>query len=174
MLLGGDEMGRTQGGNNNAYCQDNETSWLDWDLAPWQRDLLATTRHLARVRRELPALRQRVWALGRQVHDDGSRDMEWYAADGTPMGNRWDHPGTRVVQMYVAGASMGADSALVVINGSAHEHEVTLAPAPGVTAYRLLWDSDAAVPQRSEQPQPPGPVLVPGTSMRVYATTDAT
>ena len=108
MLNAGDEMGRTQGGNNNAYCQDNETSWLDWDLAPWQRDLLATTRHLTRVRRDLPALRQRVWALGRQVHDDGSRDMEWYAADGTAMGGGWDD-GTRVVQMYVAGAWMGAE-----------------------------------------------------------------
>ena len=123
-------------------ARTTSVSWFDWDLAPWQRDLLATTQHLVRVRQELPALRQRVWALGRQVHDDGSRDMEWYAADGTAMGHRWDHPGTRVVQMYVGGAWMGAGSALVVVNGGAHEHEVTLPAAPGVTAYRLLWDSD--------------------------------
>ena len=158
MVNAGDEMGRTQGGNNNAYCQDNATSWLDWDLAPWQADLLATAQHLVRVRQELPALRQRVWALGRQVHDDGSRDMEWYAADGTAMGNRWDHPGTRVVQMYVAGAWMGAESALVVVNGGAHEHEVTLPAAPGVTAYRLLWDSDWERPQPAARAQAPGTV----------------
>ncbi|MFL6168770.1 MAG: glycogen debranching protein, partial [Ornithinibacter sp.] len=173
MLNAGDEMGRTQGGNNNAYCQDNETSWLSWDLQPWQRDLLATTRHLARVRRELPALRQRVWALGRQVHDDGSRDMEWYAADGSPMGAGWDD-GTRVVQMYVAGAWMGAASALVVINGSAREQEVTLPAAPGVSAYRLLWDSYDERPDDGATPQPPGPVTVPGTSLRVYAAADVT
>ena len=114
------------------------------------------TQHLVRVRQELPALRQRVWALGRQVHDDGSRDMEWYAADGTAMGNRWDHPGTRVVQMYVAGAWMGAESALVVVNGGAHEHEVTLPAAPGVTAYRLLWDSDWERPQPAARAQAAG------------------
>ena len=161
-------------GNNNAYCQDNAMSWIDWDLAPWQRDLLATTQHLVRVRQELPALRQRVWALGRQVHDDGSRDMEWYAADGTAMGQRWDHPGTRVVQMYVAGAWMGADSALVVVNGGAHEHAVTLPAAPGVTAYRLLWDSDYDRPQPAGEPAAPGPVTVAGTSLRVYAAADVT
>ena len=142
MLNAGDEMGRTQGGNNNAYCQDNATSWIDWDLSPWQRDLLATTQHLVRLRQALPALRQRVWALGRQVHDDGSRDMEWYAADGTAMGQRWDHPGTRVVQMYVGGAWLGADSALVVVNGGAHEHAVTL---PGGTRRHGI---PAAVGQR--------------------------
>ena len=174
MLNAGDEMGRTQGGNNNAYCQDNATSWVDWDLAPWQADLLATTQHLVKVRQELPALRQRVWALGRQVHDDGSRDMEWYAADGTAMGSRWDHPGTRVVQMYVAGAWMGAESALVVVNGGAHEHEVTLPAAPGVTAYRLLWDSDWERPRPPARAQAPGPVTVAGTSLRVYAAADVT
>ena len=72
MLNAGDEFGRSQGGNNNAYCQDNETSWFDWDLAPWQPDLLETTRHLVRLRQDLPVLRQRVWALGRQVNDDGT------------------------------------------------------------------------------------------------------
>jgi isoamylase len=174
MLNAGDEMGRTQGGNNNAYCQDNATSWIDWDLSPWQRDLLATTQHLTRLRQALPALRQRVWALGRQVHDDGSLDMEWYAADGTAMGQRWDHPGTRVVQMYVGGAWLGADSALVVVNGGAHEHAVTLPAAPGVTAYRLLWDSDHDRPQPAGEPVAPGTVTVAGTSMRVYAAADVT
>jgi glycogen operon protein len=76
--------------------------------------------------------------------------------------------------MYLAGAWMGADSALVVINGSEHEREVTLARAPGVTAYRLLWDSDDERPGPAGQPQRPGPVTVPGTSLRVYVATDAT
>ena len=97
-----------------------------------------------------PALRQRVWALGRQVHDDGSRDMEWYAADGARDGPGMGRPGTRVVQMYVDGAWMGADSALVVVNGSAHQHEVTLPRRP---ASRHTGCSGTAT---DERPRPQG------------------
>ena len=174
MINAGDELGRSQGGNNNAYCQDNETSWVDWDLEPWQEDLLATTRHVARVRRDLPALRQRVWALGRQVHDDGTRDLEWYAADGRLMGHGWDDPGVRVVQMYVAGAWLAADSALVVVNGGREETVVVLPSAPGVAAYRLLWDSAWERPQPDAAEHLPGPVAVAATSLRVYAASDTT
>ena len=102
MINAGDELGRSQGGNNNAYCQDNETSWIDWDLEPWQEDLLATARHLARSVATSRRCASGSGPLGRQVHDDGTRDMEWYAADGLLMGHRWDDPGVRVVQMYVA------------------------------------------------------------------------
>ena len=171
MLTAGDELGRTQGGNNNAYCQDNEISWVDWDLEPWQVDLLETTRHLTRVRRELPALRQNVWALGRQVHDDGTRDMEWYAADGTLMGHRWDDPGVRVVQMLVEGGWLGAASALVVVNGGADDAEVVLPQPPAhTTGYRLLWDSAWERPEEVGAAVPPGPATVSAVSLRVYAT----
>ncbi len=168
MLAAGDEMGRTQGGNNNAYCQDNATSWVHWDLTPWQQDLLETTRHLLRVRRDLPALRQRVWALGRQVHDDGTRDVEWYAADGRPMGTRWDEPTVRVVQMHLAGPSAGAGSVLLVLNGRRADAEVKLPDVAGVPAYRLLWDSTWERPLAEPTDHAPGPVTVPGTSLRVY------
>jgi glycogen operon protein len=169
MLNGGDEMGRTQVGNNNAYCQDNEVSWLDWNLAPWQQDLLSTTRYLARVRRELPVLRRRFWATGRPVHEDGSRDLEWYAADGTAMGDRWHDLDVRVVQMFVAGAWLDTDAALVVVNGGPDEAVVTLPLERGVTAYRLLWDSAWPRPMADGGEHAPGPVAVPPTSLRVYA-----
>ena len=171
MINAGDELGRSQGGNNNPYCQDNGTSWINWDLEPWQQDLLDTTSHLIRVRQALPVLRQRVWALGRQVHDDGTRDMEWYAADGTPMGDRWTE-GSRLVQLYVAGAWMGWDSALLVVNGGVDDVEVTLPEAPGVTTYRLLWDSTWSRPRDGGDPVVPGPVTVGATSLRVYAASD--
>jgi len=171
MINAGDELGRSQGGNNNPYCQDNGTSWINWDLEPWQQDLLDTTSHLIRVRQALPVLRQRVWALGRQVHDDGTRDMEWYAADGTPMGDRWTQ-GSRLVQLYVAGAWMGWDSALLVVNGGVEDVEVTLPEAPGVTTYRLLWDSTWSRPRDGGDPVVPGPVTVGATSLRVYAASD--
>ena len=171
MINAGDELGRSQGGNNNPYCQDNGTSWINWDLEPWQQELLETTSHLIRVRQALPVLRQRVWALGRQVHDDGTRDMEWYAADGTPMGDRWTQ-GSRLVQLYVAGAWMGWDSALLVVNGGVEDVEVTLPEAPGVTTYRLLWDSTWSRPRDGGDPVVPGPVTVGATSLRVYAASD--
>ena len=59
MINAGDELGRSQGGNNNPYNQDNETTWFDWDLEPWQEDLLATARHLVKIRTDHPVLRQR-------------------------------------------------------------------------------------------------------------------
>ncbi len=176
MLTAGDEMGRTQRGNNNAYCQDNATTWVDWDLRPWQQDLLATTRHLLRVRRDLPVLRQRVWSVGRQVRHDGTRDLEWYAADGRPVGTRWDDPRLRVVQMALAVPSTDVGSqdrpgatALVVVNGGRDDAEVTLGAVPGVTAYRLLWDSVWERPAEEGEQRSPGPVTVPATSLRVYS-----
>ena len=66
MLLAGDEFGRTQHGNNNAYCQDNEISWFDWQTA--DADLLEFTRQLIRLRREHPTFRRRHWLLGRPPH----------------------------------------------------------------------------------------------------------
>ena len=149
-------------------------SWLDWDLEPWQEDLLATTRHLARVRRDLPALRQRVWALGRQVHDDGTRDMEWYAADGHLMGHRWDDPGVRVVQMYVAGAWLGGRLGARRRQRRARRGRGDAPAAPGVTAYRLLWDSAWERPQPDAAEHAPGAVTVAATSLRVYAASDTT
>jgi glycogen operon protein len=125
------------------------------------------------VRQALPALRQRVWALGRQVHDDGSRDMEWYAADGGPMAERWSD-GHRVLQLFVAGAWMGWDSALLVVNGSTDDVEVTLPAAPGVATYRLLWDSAWERPQEGGEDRAPGPVAVAATTLRVYTASDVT
>ena len=76
--------------------------------------------------------------------------------------------------MFVAGARMGTESALLVVNGGSHEYEVTLPAAPGVTAYRLLWDSDDERPRPGGPAAPPGPVTVARTSLRVYAAQDLT
>jgi isoamylase len=88
MLLAGDEMGRTQGGNNNAYCQDNETSWLDWDpnsLAEAERDLLQFTETLARLRRDHPVFRRRRFFRGRRAPDDETSDITWLTPAGQEM-----------------------------------------------------------------------------------------
>jgi isoamylase len=99
MLLGGDEIGRTQQGNNNAYCQDNEISWFDWERA--DEDLLAFTRRCITIRREHPVLRRRRWFQGQPIR--GNVDIEWYRTDGSPMRDEdWDSP-ARTIGLYLDG-----------------------------------------------------------------------
>ena len=87
MLLGGDEIGRTQHGNNNAYCQDNEISWFDWDSV--DEELLAFTSRLIALRREHPVLRRRRWFQGLPIR--GLVDIGWFRPDGAEMGDDdWD------------------------------------------------------------------------------------
>jgi len=86
MLLAGDEIGRTQGGNNNAYCQDNEISWLDWSRADDEQDLLAFTQHLARLRRSHPVFRRRRFFQGQPVASgDEPGDIMWLTPAGEEM-----------------------------------------------------------------------------------------
>jgi pullulanase/glycogen debranching enzyme len=94
MLLGGDELGRTQGGNNNAYCQDNPTSWYDWSAV--DHDLLAFTRRLLALRHAHPVLRRRNFAT--------AQDLGWYTPAGTPMTDAdWQRPGARTVAVHLTG-----------------------------------------------------------------------
>jgi glycogen operon protein len=83
MLLGGDEMGRTQGGNNNAYCQDNEVSWFDWDHL--DGGFVAFTQRLVELRRNHPVFRRRRYFQGRPLHGSGIGDIAWFRPDGTEM-----------------------------------------------------------------------------------------
>lgn len=83
MLVAGDEMGRTQGGNNNAYAQDNEISWLDWEGA--DQNLLEFTRRLVRIRSEHRVFRRRRWFEDRPLHGEGVKEIGWYRPDGSPM-----------------------------------------------------------------------------------------
>ncbi len=170
MINAGDEIGRTQGGNNNAFCQDNGVSWLDWDLRPWQQDLLETTSFLVRLRATMPVLRQRAFPSGRTVGPDGSMDIAWYDAGGRPMtADVWSDPGTRTLSMYLDGAELGERSALVLVHGGAHPAQVTLPAPPGLTAYERVWDSTWERPLTPEVVWPGGgPVDVAVASMHVY------
>ncbi|MCC2674838.1 MAG: treX, partial [Ramlibacter sp.] len=97
LLLGGDEMSRTQGGNNNAYCQDNPISWFDWSDARRKDPLLAFTQSMLRLRRELPVLRHNAWLTG-HADEDGRRDIVWYSVWGQEMTpEEWTNPAVRCV-----------------------------------------------------------------------------
>ncbi len=82
MLVAGDELGRTQGGNNNPYCQDNEISWIDWSLQEKNTDLLETTRHLMQLRKMYPAFRHRNYRWGAPTNQQGVKDIGWFATHG--------------------------------------------------------------------------------------------
>ncbi len=175
MINAGDEIGRTQHGNNNAYCQDNEISWFDWALEPWQDDLLETTRFLTRLRREHRVLRQRTFFSGLPVADDGSEDLAWYSADGRPLSaDTWGDPATRTLSMYLDGAWLGERSLLVVLHGGPTDVQVTLPRPPGLTAYALVWDSAWERPQGPSPIDLAEPTTMTAASLRVYSATDPT
>ena len=159
MLLGGDELGRTQAGNNNAYCQDNEISWLDWagaDLA-----LLDYTRRLIALRRAHPAFRREHW-IGAGSH----HWADWFTLDGEPMTNRqWETgPGAGIVLRLggealtdEAGQAIPVDLFCLIIEPQQGRRPVRLPASPGARAWRLILDT-AGRPEFPEW----GRALVPG------------
>jgi glycogen operon protein len=105
MLLGGDELGRTQGGNNNAWCQDNELSWFDWAHA--DLDLLAFVQRLIRIRREHPVFRRDAFLTGREVRGSGLPDVWWFRPDGRRMTQRdWQRPTVHTLGVFLNGAEI--------------------------------------------------------------------
>jgi isoamylase len=103
MLLGGDEIGRTQRGNNNAWCQDNELSWYDWSLDPHADELRQFTRQLIRLRREHPVFRRESFLRGQQVNGSELPDVWWFRPDGRKMTRRDWNVGDRVLGMFLNG-----------------------------------------------------------------------
>jgi glycogen operon protein len=109
MLTAGDERGRTQGGNNNAYCQDNEVSWVDWRADDAWLDLYEITKAALRLRREHPALRQRHFLAGRPTVPGGPKDLAWIHPSGREMvASDWFDEGLHMLGMFVSGDPLRA------------------------------------------------------------------
>jgi glycogen operon protein len=101
MLLGGDELGRTQGGNNNAWCQDNKISWFDW--ADADGELLGLARRVIALRREHPVFRRTTFLTGK-AGESGLPDAWWFRSDGRRMTQRdWTNPETRTLGVFLNG-----------------------------------------------------------------------
>jgi isoamylase len=104
MLLGGDEMGRTQNGNNNAYCQDNEISWFDWNLRDKNADFFHFTQQLIQFYRQHPVFRRRKWLQGRALRGSGVSDVGWFNLDGSPMTHdQWQEGFIKVLTVFLNG-----------------------------------------------------------------------
>ena len=104
MICGGDEISRSQEGNNNAYCQDNELSWYDWHLNESQETLLAFVKYLIRVRSEHPDLRRRKFFQGRPIRGTDIKDIIWLRSDGREMSDEdWNSSWIRCIGVFLAG-----------------------------------------------------------------------
>ena len=153
MLAAGDEIGRTQHGNNNAYCQDNEISWIDWDLTPEQRDLLAFTRRLINFRATHPVLRRRTFFQGRGIRGEDVTDILWLDPDGTEMTDAdWTAPHVRCLGVMLVGDAIAEidergepihdDTLLILLNAGETPTSFTLPPAPIRQAWELVLDTN--------------------------------
>ncbi len=109
MMVSGDEMGRTQKGNNNVYCQDNHLSWLDWDLSKDGKALLDFTRRLIYFRRQHPVFRRRKWFQGQAIHGSQVSDLGWYTPDGEEVSEEQWHDGTsKEITVFINGEEIPA------------------------------------------------------------------
>jgi isoamylase len=134
MLLGGDEIGRTQHGSNNAWCQDNEISWYDWELDPAREELREFTQRLIALRRNHPVFRREQFLTGQEKMGSGLPDAWWFRPDGRKMTRRDWQSGEPVIGLFLNGAEIPTpgvrgeeiedDSFLLLFN--AHEEDRTM------------------------------------------------
>jgi isoamylase len=152
MLLSGDEVSRTQGGNNNAYCQDNEIGWFQWDLDEDQRALLDFTRELIAFRKAHPNLRRRKFFRGRPIHGTDVRDIMWFRPDGEEMTpDEWDSGWAKTVGMRLAGETVGEidengdpvhdDTMLFLLNAHHDTVPFTLPNRGTATRWEVAFDT---------------------------------
>ena len=150
MLTMGDEVRRTQRGNNNAYCQDGPLSWVDWDLGPDDEDLLAWVQRLVALRRAHPVLRRRSFFTG--AVRDGVKDVAWFGAGGEEhTGAQWFDTEQATLGMYLDGSGIRSpgprgeqvvdDSLLLLLHTAAEDDDVVLPGPPWATAYERLLDT---------------------------------
>lgn len=181
MILGGDEFGRTQYGNNNGYCLDNEITWMDWVFEPWQEKLQATVKYLLRLRQQHPALRPDAFLTGNMTGGDIVPDLVFYSVEGRPLtAAMWNDPTVRTMQMLRSDVRFGNSDVLVMFNGSTAPQRMRCATGRGAP-FLLAWDSVWEDPQNylreddagrlvAETVEPGRQVLLEPLSMRIYLT----
>ncbi|MDX1448063.1 MAG: glycogen debranching protein GlgX [Acidimicrobiia bacterium] len=176
MLLGGDEIGRTQQGNNNAYNQDNRISWFDWEDA--DHELIELVARLTSLRSDHPTFRRTAWL---HEHADELHDLVgWYGKDGSELtAPDWERPGEPTLALYLAGrlvhsseGTVADDDVLLLFNGGPDDAVFTVATAVGGSGWEVELDSTA--PDRSGPIDPKAiPVAAFTTTLLLRPRTDA-
>ncbi len=159
MLLGGDEISRTQKGNNNAYCQDNEISWYDWENA--DKKLLAFCQKLIKYRKDHPVFRRRHWFLGQPIHGSEVKDIAWFTLEGEQMSEKdWGLGyakslgvflnGTTIPNPYPRGEPVKDDNFYVIFNAHHEALTFTLPKTNWGTLWIKEFDTDTDWPENEE------------------------
>jgi glycogen operon protein len=160
MILGGDEIGRSQSGNNNAYCQDNEISWFDWESI--DQDLLDFATELIRFRHRHPVFRRRGWFIGRQFHGSDVADIRWYKPDGQQMNEEdWKSSFAKSLGVLLNGRAIPLpdergepildDSFFLLFNAHHERMSFILPPCDAGAKWARVISTTDLVPQRSDQ-----------------------
>lgn len=154
MLLAGDEIGRTQNGNNNAYCQDNETSWINWQNA--DQELLDFTKKLIHLSKNHPVFCRRGWFQGYPIRGIGVEDIAWFLPDGAEMSEEhWNHDYAKSLAVYLNGEgihSLGPtgervtdDSFYIIFNAHHGSIEYKLPPKKYGDSWTLVLDTSSGI-----------------------------
>ncbi|WP_432886712.1 glycogen debranching protein GlgX [Kribbella sp. CA-245084] len=166
MIAHGDELGRTQQGNNNVYCQDNEIAWVDWELSEPQKHLLEFTRSVVRLRNNHPVLRRRRFFHG-DTGVDGLGDLVWFTPKGTEMQNGdWQQNDARSIAVFLNGDAISEpdprgepvvdDSFLVLMNSNYEPVDFLLPPEEYGESWTVAVDTASATGGASDEPHPAG------------------
>ena len=177
MLLGGDEIGRSQNGNNNGYCQDNEISWYDWESA--DKDLLEYTRQLIRLRKEHPVFHRRRWFQGRPIYGAQVNDIGWFTPDGAEMTEEhWNEGFAKALGIFLNGECIQSpdargervvDESFYVLFNAHHEPlQFSLPKRDWGDEWIVVLDTTRSTPEEEEQPHKAGQeVPVESRSLKV-------
>ena len=178
MLCGGDEVARSQLGNNNGYCQDNELTWYDWELDAPRRRLMEFTSRLIHLRRDHPNLRRRKFFQDRTIRGSVVRDIAWYGTDGNEVSDDvWNQEWSRSIAVLLNGNTLGIvdedghpvkdQSFLIMVNAAAEGVEFRLPEPPGPGRWKQLLDT-----QNIDDPfasaETGESVILGGRSIRVF------
>lgn len=153
MISGGDEIGRTQRGNNNAYCQDNEISWYDWTTGAEKESLLAFTTNLIQLRRDHPNLHRRKFFQDRAIHNAQGLDIAWYGTDGKELSEgAWNAGWVRTLGLMLNGQTLNVtddlgnpivdDSFLILLNAHHGTVDFLLPPTPAGGTWHSILNTD--------------------------------
>ena len=182
MILGGDELGHTQNGNNNCYCQDNELTWLNWELDEEGEEFLAFVKGITRIWNEQPVLQRRTFFQGRSIRGDGVRDVTWFNCHGDDMSDEDWSGHVRCLGMRLAGDlieesdSRGevirGDTILMLMNAHHEQIDFVLPVVSHDHRWELLFDT--AVKEKSGAPwHPRQSYPLHQRSMAVFRTVDS-
>jgi isoamylase len=157
MFVAGDECRRTQRGNNNAYCQDNEISWFDWNLVQQNKDLVRFVRALVHFRRNQPTVRRKRFLTGKPEREGGLPDVSWFSSLGTAVDWHAGDPALiALLSAPVEDPEGIARDVMIFINASTTPREFIIPPVAKGTRWRLFIDT-AASPPHDVYPQLDGP-----------------